>query len=70
MCAGAIQQARLRQLVYGAQDPKAGAVRSLFQLLTDQRLNHQVDIVGGVLASECGKLLSDFFSRQRQLGKK
>ena len=70
MCAGAIQQARLKQLVYGAKDPKAGAVHSLYQLLDDQRLNHQVEVLGGVLAEECGKLLSDFFTRQRQLGKK
>ena len=70
MCAGAIQQARLQKLIYGAKDPKAGAVHSLFQLLSDQRLNHQVEIVEGILAQECGRLLSDFFSRQRQLGKK
>lgn len=70
MCAGALVQARLKQLVYGADDPKAGAVRSLYQLLSDQRLNHQVEVVGGVLADECGKLLTDFFARQRVLGKK
>ena len=70
MCAGAIQQARLKQVVYGAEDPKAGAVRSLYQLLDDPRLNHQVEVLGGVLAEECGKLLTDFFTRQRQLGKK
>ena len=70
MCAGALVQARLKQLVFGAEDPKAGAVRSLYQLLSDQRLNHQVDVVGGVLADECGKMLTDFFVRQRALGKK
>jgi tRNA(adenine34) deaminase len=70
MCAGAILQARLKLLIYGADDPKAGAVRSLYQLLGDQRLNHQVEAVGGVLADECGKLLTDFFARQRVLGKK
>lgn len=70
MCAGAIQQARLKQLVYGAKDPKAGAVCSLFQLLDDQRLNHQVEVLGGVLAEQCGKILSDFFAHKRLLGKK
>jgi tRNA(adenine34) deaminase len=70
MCAGAILQARLKLLVYGADDPKSGAVRSLYRLLDDQRLNHQVEVIGGVLANECGKLLSDFFARQRVLGKK
>jgi tRNA(adenine34) deaminase len=70
MCAGAILQARLKLLIYGADDPKAGAVRSLYQLLGDQRLNHQVEAIGGVLADECGKLLTDFFARQRVLGKK
>ena len=70
MCAGAIQQARLKQLVYGAEDPKAGAVCSLFRLLDDQRLNHQVEVLGGVLAEQCGKMLSDFFAHKRLLGKK
>ena len=70
MCAGAIQQARLKQLVYGAEDPKAGAVCSLFRLLDDQRLNHQVEVLGGVLAEQCGKVLSDFFEHKRLLGKK
>lgn len=70
MCAGAIVQARLPVVVYGAADPKAGAVRSLFQLLDDPRLNHRAMIVPGVLATECGQILTDFFRRQRQLGKK
>lgn len=70
MCAGAIQQARLKQLVYGADDLKAGAVSSLFRLLDDQRLNHQVEVVGGILAEQCGKILSDYFAHKRQLGKK
>lgn len=70
MCAGAILQARLKRLVYGADDPKAGAVRSLYQLLHDPRLNHQVEVIGGVLADECGQLLTDFFARKRMLGKK
>lgn len=70
MCAGAILQARLKTLVYGADDPKAGAVRSLYQLLNDHRLNHEVVVVSGVLADECGQLLSDFFIQKRMLGKK
>ncbi len=70
MCAGAIVQARLPLLVYGASDPKAGAVESLFSMLDDRRLNHQVKYMGGVLAMECGTLLSRFFEKQRRLGKK
>ena len=70
MCAGAIQQARLARVVYGASDPKAGAVESLYQLLSDDRLNHQVEIVGGVLADDCGGILTEFFARKRELGKK
>jgi len=70
MCAGAILQARLPVLVYGATDPKAGAVDSLFRLLDDPRLNHRVESGGGVLAERCGELLSRFFQQQRRLGKK
>ena len=70
MCAGAIVQARIDRVVYGADDPKAGAVSSLFRLLDDQRLNHQVDIESGVMADKCGRLLSDFFAQKRLLGKK
>lgn len=70
MCAGAILQARIPRLVYGADDPKAGAVRSLFQLLADPRLNHQVETTTGVLAGPCGEILTQFFQRQRSLGKK
>ena len=70
MCAGAILQARIPHVVYGASDPKAGAVESLFQLLSDSRLNHQTSIVGGVLSDRCGQILTDFFRRQRSLGKK
>ena len=70
MCAGAIVQARLPLVVYGAADPKAGAVQTLFQLLTDRRLNHQAQIVPGVLAEPCGALLTKFFESQRRLGKK
>ena len=65
MCAGAIVNARLGRLVYGAADPKAGAVHSLFELCTDRRLNHRVDVTAGVLAPECGKVLTDFFRARR-----
>ncbi len=70
MCAGAIVQARVPVVVYGATDPKAGAVHSLMNLLGDKRLNHQSRVVAGVLADPCGELLTEFFRRQRLLGKK
>ena len=70
MCAGAIVQARIPMVVYGASDPKAGAVESLYQLLSDERLNHRCQVIPGVLAQPCGKVLTDFFQRQRKLGKK
>lgn len=65
MCAGAILQARVPQVVWGAADPKAGAVESLYQLFEDTRLNHRVAHVGHVLADECGRLLSEFFRGKR-----
>ncbi len=70
MCAGAIVQARIPLVVYGAEDPKAGAVRSLYRLLEDERLNHHCQVLGGVLAEQCGELLTRFFRRQREQGKK
>jgi tRNA(adenine34) deaminase len=70
MCAGAIVQARLPLVVYGAADPKAGAVQSLYRLLDDPRLNHRAQVVAGVLAERCGQMLSRFFQEQRRLGKK
>jgi len=70
MCAGAILQARLDALVYGASDPKAGAVQTLYQLLSDPRLNHRTQSTGGVLLEPCGALLTRFFQTQRRLGKK
>ncbi|MCY2924755.1 MAG: tRNA adenosine(34) deaminase TadA [Planctomycetota bacterium] len=70
MCAGAMVLARIERLVYGAADPKAGAVDTLYRLCNDARLNHQVDIVAGVRSSDCGDLLTDFFRKQRSLGKK
>ncbi|HBO45730.1 MAG TPA: tRNA-specific adenosine deaminase [Planctomycetaceae bacterium] len=70
MCAGAILQARLPVVVYGATDPKAGAVQTLYHLLDDARLNHRCLIVSNVLADECGTILTRFFRQQRSLGKK
>jgi tRNA(adenine34) deaminase len=70
MCAGAILQARIPEVVYGAADPKAGAVRTLYQLLDDPRLNHRSMVVSEVLAGPCGLILSQFFQEQRRLGKK
>jgi len=65
MCAGAILQARVPFVVWGAADPKAGAVESLYRLFEDARLNHRVEHVGGVLAPDCGRILSDFFRGKR-----
>ncbi len=70
MCAGAILQARIPLVVYGATDPKAGAVSTLFQLLNDPRLNHRAQVIPGVMAAPCGEILSRFFLAQRKLGKK
>lgn len=65
MCAGAIIQARLQRVVYGATDPKTGAAGSVFEILGTRKLNHYVEVEGGVLANECGSLLSDFFKQRR-----
>ena len=65
MCVGAILQARIAKLVFGCRDAKAGAVESLYRLCEDRRLNHQLPVVGGVLAEEAGALLSEFFSHLR-----
>lgn len=67
MCAGAIIQARIGRLVFGAPDPKGGAVVSLFSILDDIRLNHQVAVSGGILKVECGEILSRFFREKRIL---
>jgi tRNA(adenine34) deaminase len=64
MCAGALVLARIARLVFGAFDPKAGAVSSLFDVVRDPRLNHRVDVRGGVLEAECGALLTDFFANR------
>ena len=68
MCAGAIAAARIARLVYGAADPKAGAVGSLWDVLRDRRLGHRTEVIGGVLAAECGALLRDFFAQRRNAG--
>jgi len=65
MCADAIVLARLKRLVYGARDPKAGACGSLYDITNDSRLNHKVEVVTGVLESECSQMLSDFFKMLR-----
>ena len=70
MCAGAIVNARVPRLVYGCDDPKAGAVRTLYQICEDRKLNHRVAVAPGVLADECAELLRAFFRVQRALGKK
>src|SRR6516165_6576318 len=66
MCAGALVNARIRRLYFGCDDPKAGAVRTLYTLLDDRRLNHRVDVTAGVLADEAAALLRGFFSRLRR----
>ena len=66
MCAGAMVNARLERVVYGATDPKAGAANSHFHLLDGAILNHRVDVVAGVLAAECGGILREFFQRKRR----
>jgi tRNA(adenine34) deaminase len=65
MCAGAILNARVPRVVFGAADPKAGATGSLYNLLVDPRLNHEAEVIGGVRAGECAELLRAFFSERR-----
>lgn len=65
MCAGAIVAARVARLVFGAYDPKAGAVASLWDVVRDPRLNHRLEVVGGIAEAECAALLQDFFSDRR-----
>ncbi len=66
MCIGAITHARIKRLVYGATDPKAGAIHSIYSIVDDKKLNHQVEVVGGVLAEDCSTILSHFFQKRRQ----
>src|SRR6266702_1291255 len=65
MCAGAVIQARVPRLVYGADDSKGGAVRSCFEILSHPRLNHQVEVAAGVLAIECAAIIQSFFAERR-----
>jgi tRNA(adenine34) deaminase len=69
MCTGAIQHARIAKLIYGASDPKTGACGSVVNLMAEPKLNHHTEISGGVLATECGTLLSSFFSTRRKKAK-
>jgi len=69
MCSGAMQHARIEKLVYGASDPKTGSCGSVINLMAEPKLNHHTKVLGGVLALECGAVLSDFF-KQRRLDKK
>jgi len=68
MCAGALVMARVARLVFGAWEPKSGAVGSLWDVVRDRRLTHRPEVRGGVLAEDCAALLEDFFTRQRDLG--
>ena len=67
MCAGAIMQARIAKLVYGAADPKSGACGSVVNLFQESRLNHHTQVAGGVLADECGEMLKLFFAERREV---
>ncbi|MEI3604465.1 tRNA adenosine(34) deaminase TadA [Pseudogracilibacillus sp. SE30717A] len=66
MCAGAIVQSRIKRVVYGANDPKAGCAGTLMNLLQEERFNHQVEVTSGILEEECSALLTDFFRELRQ----
>jgi len=65
MCAGVIIQSRLARVIFGARDPKCGAVTSLYNILADKRLNHQVGITEGILQEDCGEIMSRFFQQKR-----
>jgi tRNA(adenine34) deaminase len=65
MCSGAVQHARIAKLVYGTSDPKTGACGSVINLMNEPKLNHHTEVVGGILAEECGAVLSDFFKQRR-----
>jgi tRNA(adenine34) deaminase len=69
MCAGALVNARVGRLIYGAPDPKAGACHTLYRIPTDRRLNHAVTVIQGVMEEECAALLKDFFRRRRAANK-
>jgi tRNA(adenine34) deaminase len=65
MCAGALVLARMDRLVYGCDDPKAGACKSLYNIVQDERLNHRLEVTAGVLAQDCSTILQDFFQGRR-----
>lgn len=69
MCCGAMQHARIAKLVYGASDPKTGACGSVVNLMSEPKLNHHCEVVGGILADECGAVLSAFFKQRRLTNK-
>lgn len=66
MCAGSLVHARVKRLVYGATEPRAGAIASQLQILSQPFYNHRVEVLGGVLAQECGQIMSEFFARKRR----
>ncbi|HZW36259.1 MAG TPA: tRNA adenosine(34) deaminase TadA [Candidatus Deferrimicrobiaceae bacterium] len=66
MCAGAAVHARVSEIIYGADDPKTGAVRSLYRIASDPRLNHRIHVISGVLAEECSALVTEFFRTKRK----
>ncbi|BCU80242.1 tRNA-specific adenosine deaminase [Polycladomyces abyssicola] len=70
MCAGAIVQSRIGKVVYGAADPKAGCAGTLMNLLEDERFNHQAEVISGVMAEQCGSLLTHFFRELRERRKR
>ncbi len=65
MCAGAIQQARIKRLVFGARDPKAGCAGSLYNLLEDPRFNHRVEVTEGIMEDQCSQIMKDYFKQKR-----
>ena len=65
MCSGAIQHVRIAKLVYGASDPKTGACGSVIDLMSEPKLNHHTVVVGGIMAEECGAILTEFFKQRR-----
>lgn len=69
MCAGALVLSRMKRLVYGCDDPKTGAVRSLYNIVQDARLNHRLEVTSGILADECTAMLQSFFQRRRSENK-
>jgi len=66
MCSGAIQHARIAKVIYGASDPKTGACGSVVNLMAEPKLNHHTEVLGGILAEQCGAILSDFFASRRK----